>query len=460
LWWHAIWRTNLYGARTSCDGLDASMNQARTTAEKVATAGVAQWAHSGRVRWTICAMLFAATSINYIDRQVIGLLKPTLQNAIGLTEVNYGYIVAAFQVAYAAGLVIAGRLVDRLGTRVGYSLFMGVWSLAAMAHALVRSAFGFGIARVFLGLGEAGNFPAAIKTVADWFPQSERSLATGIFNSGANVGAILAPAIIPWITLRFGWRAAFVTTGLLGLPWVAWWARNYRRPSEYPKLTASELHHIDPGNRAKKASNISWSKLLTYRQTWAFSIAKFLTDPIWWFYLFWLPSYFDSRFHLGLSRIGLPLIVVYNLSVVGSIGGGWLPALFRARQPDVVKARMSAMLICACLAVPIFIAGSLNSEWSAIGLIGLAAAAHQGWSANLFTTASDMFPSSAVGAVVGIGGMAGSLGGVLFSVSAGKILQLSHSYQALFGISASAYLLSVVVLHLLAPGLKKVNVSA
>jgi ACS family hexuronate transporter-like MFS transporter len=436
------------------------MNQPRTTAEKGTAAGVAQLAHPGRVRWTICAMLFAATSINYIDRQVIGLLKPTLQNVIGLTEVNYGYIVAAFQVAYAAGLVIAGQLVDRLGTRVGYSLFMGVWSLAAMAHALARSVFGFGIARFLLGLGEAGNFPAAIKTVADWFPQSERSLATGIFNSGANVGAIVAPAIIPWITLRFGWRAAFVTTGLIGLPWVAWWAKNYRRPSEYPKLTASELHHIHRGEGpAKTGLDIPWWKLLTYRQTWAFSIAKFLTDPIWWFYLFWLPSYFDSRFHLGLSRLGLPLIVVYNLSVVGSIGGGWLPALFRALQPDVAKARMSAMLVCACLVVPIFTAGSLNSEWTAIGLLGLAAAAHQGWSANLFTTASDMFPSSAVGAVVGIGGMAGSLGGVLFSVSAGKILQLTHSYNALFGISASAYLISVAILHILVPGLKKVNVS-
>jgi ACS family hexuronate transporter-like MFS transporter len=404
-------------------------------------------------------MLFAATSINYMDRQVIGLLKPTLQNAIGLTEVNYGYIVAAFQVAYAAGLVVAGRLVDRLGTRFGYSLFMGMWSLAAMAHALARSAVAFGIARFLLGLGEAGNFPSAIKAVADWFPQSERSLATGIFNSGANVGAIVAPAVVPWITLCFGWRAAFVTTGLIGLPWVAWWVKNYRRPSKYPNLTASELHHICSGEGgANTEPEIPWLKLLTYRQTWAFSTAKFLTDPIWWFYLFWLPSYFDSRFHLGLSRLSLPLIVVYNLSVVGSIGGGWLPALFRALHPDVAKARMSAMLVCACLVVPIFTAGSLHSEWTAIGLLGLAAAAHQGWSANLFTTASDMFPSSAVGAVVGIGGMAGSLGGVLFSVSAGKILQLTHSYKALFGISASAYLLSVAILHILAPGLKKVNV--
>ena len=430
------------------------MNPVHTEAEQAP--GVLEWGRPDRVRWTICAMLFVATSINYMDRQVIGLLKPTLQNSIGLTEVSYGYIVAAFQVAYAAGLVVAGRLVDRLGSRAGYSLFMGVWSLAGMAHALARSALGFGIARFFLGLGEAGNFPAAIKTVADWFPQSERSLATGIFNSGANVGAVIAPAIIPWITLRFGWRAAFVTTGLFGLPWIAWWLKNYRKPSVYQRLTGAELHHEYREAGAQMELDIRWLKLLTYRQTWAFSIAKFLTDPIWWFYLFWLPSFFDSRFHLGLSHLGLPLIIVYNVSAIGSIGGGWLPALFRGGR-DVAKARISAMLICATLVLPVLAAGSLNSEWAAIGLLSLAAAAHQGWSANLFTTASDMFPRSAVGAVVGIGGMAGSVGGVLFSVSAGKILQLTHSYVVLFGISASAYLISMAILHILAPNLKKVD---
>ena len=436
------------------------MNRVHKESEQGREAGISQGGRPDRVRWAICAMLFVATSINYMDRQVIGLLKPTLQNSIGLTEVNYGYIVAAFQVAYAVGLVVAGRLVDRLGTRAGYSLFMGVWSLAGMAHALARSAVGFGIARFFLGLGEAGNFPAAVKTVADRFPQSERSLATGIFNSGANVGAIIAPVIIPWITLRFGWRTAFVTTGLFGLPWIAWWLKNYRKPSEYPRLTGTELHHIYGEAGAQMELDIRWLKLLTYRQTWAFSIAKFLTDPIWWFYLFWLPSFFDSRFHLGLSHLGLPLIIVYNISAIGSIAGGWLPALFCGVRRDVAKARMSAMLICAILVLPIFAAGSLNSEWAAIGLLSLAAAAHQGWSANLFTTASDMFPRSAVGAVVGIGGMAGSVGGVLFSVSAGKILQLTHSYVVLFGAAASAYLISIAILHILAPGLKKVDFPA
>lgn len=402
-------------------------------------------------------MLFLATTINYMDRQVIGLLKPTLENSIGLTEVNYGYIVAAFQVAYAVGLVAAGRLVDRLGIRAGYSLFMGVWSLAGTAHALARSALGFGIARFFLGLGEAGNFPAAIKTVAEWFPQNERSLATGIFNSGANVGAIVAPAIIPLITLRFGWQAAFLTTGFFSLLWIAWWLKNYRKPAEHPRLTSAELHYICRETGTQMEPELSWLKLLACRQTWAFSIAKFLTDPIWWFYLFWLPSFFDARFHLGLSRLGLPLIVVYNVSAIGSIGGGWLPAAFRGKRGDVAKARMSAMLVCAVLALPVLMAGSLNSEFAAIGLLSLAAAAHQGWSANLFTTASDMFPRRAVGTVVGIGGMAGAVGGVIFSVSAGKILQLTHSYVALFGISASAYLISVVVLRTLAPNLRKAD---
>lgn len=436
------------------------MNQVHTKPEQARVRALSDAGRPGRVRWTICAMLFAATSINYMDRQVIGLLKPTLEYSIGITELNYGYIVAAFQVAYAVGLVGAGRLVDRLGIRTGYSLFMGVWSLAAMAHALARSAFGFGIARFFLGLGEAGNFPAAVKTVAEWFPQTERSLATGIFNSGANVGAIIAPAIIPWITLRFGWRTAFIATGLLGLPWIAWWLRNYRKPSENPTLTSTELHHIYGDAGAPLERDIPWLKLLTCRQTWAFSIAKFLTDPIWWFYLFWLPSFFDSRFHLGLSHLGLPLIIVYNISMVGSIAGGWLPAAFCGLGLDVAKARMSAMLVCAISALPVLMAGSLDSEWAAIGLLSLAAAAHQGWSANLFTTASDMFPRTAVGAVVGMGGMAGAIGGVLFSVSAGEILQLTHSYKTLFCISASTYLISIAIIRIMAPNLMKVDFTA
>jgi len=402
-------------------------------------------------------MLFVATSINYMDRQVIAILKPTLQHSIGLTEVSYGYIVDAFQIAYAIGLLAAGRLIDRLGTRIGYMVVMIVWSLSAMGHALASTAMEFGFARFFLGLGESGNFPAAIKTVAEWFPQNERSLATGIFNSGANVGAILAPAIVPWVTLRYGWHAAFLITGLFSALWILWWFRHYRKPDDHPTLAAAELRHIYREAAADMGPAVPWRSLLGRRQTWAFSIAKFLTDPIWWFYLFWLPSYFSAKFNLNLSHLGLPLIVVYNVSAIGSIGGGWLPAPFRHVGLSPSSARLAAMLVCACLVVPVFAATTLKSEWAAIALISIAAGAHQGWSANLFTTSSDMFPRSAVGAVVGIGGMAGSVGGALFAFFAGHILQLTHSYASLFGIAASAYLLALIILYLLAPGLRKVE---
>jgi ACS family hexuronate transporter-like MFS transporter len=416
----------------------------------------------GRVRWTVCAMLFAATSINYMDRQVIAILKPTLEHSIGMTEVSYGYIVDAFQIAYAIGLLAAGRLIDKVGTRIGYMLVMAVWSLSAMGHALASTVLEFGFARFFLGLGESGNFPAAIKTVAEWFPQNERSLATGIFNSGANVGAILAPAIVPWVTLRYGWHAAFLTTGLFSVLWILWWFRYYRTPTDHSTLTARELRHIYQEAAADMgpSPSVPWRRLLGFRQTWAFSIAKFLTDPIWYFYLFWLPSYFSAKFNLNLSHLGLPLIIVYNVSAIGSIGGGWLPAPFQRLGLSPNYARLAAMLFCAFLVVPIYTASSAKSVWTAIALISVAAGAHQGWSANLFTTSSDMFPRSAVGAVVGIGGMAGSVGSALFAFFAGHILQLTHSYAVLFGIASSAYLLALIVLYLLAPGLKKVEFAA
>lgn len=422
--------------------------------------GSAPGAGLGGVRWTICAMLFAATSINYMDRQVIAILKPTLEHSIGMTEVGYGYIVDAFQIAYAIGLLAGGRLIDKLGTRIGYMLVMLTWSLSAMGHALANTVLEFGFARFFLGLGESGNFPAAIKTVAEWFPQNERSLATGLFNSGANVGAILAPAIVPWVTLRWGWHAAFLTTGLFSVLWILWWFLYYRRPTDHPTLTARELRHIYQDTAEDFGPSVPWRRLLRCRQTWAYSAAKFLTDPIWWFYLFWLPSYFSAKFNLNLSHLGLPLILVYNVSAIGSIGGGWLPAPFRRLGLTPNYARLAAMLVCASLVLPIFTAASVKSLWSAIALIGVAAGAHQGWSANLFTTSSDMFPRSAVGAVVGIGGMAGSLGSALFAFFAGHILQLTHSYGILFGVASSAYLLALIVLYGLAPGLKKVEFAA
>ena len=402
-------------------------------------------------------MLFFATSINYMDRQVIAILKPTLMHSIGMTEVGYGHITAAFMIAYALGLLAAGRFVDKVGTRIGYMVIMAVWSLSAMGHALANTALEFGVARFSLGLGESGNFPAAIKTVAEWFPQSERSLATGIFNSGANLGAILAPAIVPWVTIRYGWHAAFLVTGAFSAMWIVWWLRNYRKPANHPTLTGAELRYIYQEAAEQLGPSTPWARLLGLRQTWAFSIPKFLTDPIWWFFLFYLPSYFTTRFHLDLSHLGMPLIIVYSASTIGSIGGGWLPAPFRRMGLSATNSRLGAMLLCASLVVPIFSVTYLQSEWAAIALLSIAAGAHQGWSANLFTTSSDMFPRSAVGSVTGIGGMAGAAGGALMMNYAGYILQLTGSYASLFAIASSAYLVALLILVLLAPGLKKVD---
>ena len=404
-------------------------------------------------------MLFVATSINYMDRQVIAFLKPTLQQSIGLTEVGYGNIVWAFQIAYALGLLLAGRFVDKVGTRIGYLFVMATWSLSAMGHALANTALEFGVARFFLGLGESGNFPAAIKTVAEWFPQKERSLATGIFNSGANVGAVLTPLIVPWVTLRFGWHAAFLVTGIFSSVWLVWWFLNYRKPADHPTLTSSELRHIYQEAAENAGPSMPWLKLVGFRQTWGFALAKFLTDPVWWFYLFWLPSYFSSKFKLDLSHLGLPLIVIYSASSLGSIGGGWLPRPFLRLGLSAAKARLAAMLFCAILVVPILTVANVQSEWVAIALLSLAAGAHQGWSANLFTTTSDMFPRSAVGAVVGIGGMAGAVGGALFAYFTGHVLQITHSYGILFAIASSAYLLALVVIYSLTRGLKRVELA-
>jgi ACS family hexuronate transporter-like MFS transporter len=414
-------------------------------------------ARMGRVRWSICAMLFIATSINYMDRQVLSILKPTLEHTIGMTELDYGHIVGLFTFAYAVGLLAAGRFVDKVGTRIGYMVIMAVWSLSAMGHALANSVLAFGIARTFLGLGESGNFPAAIKTTAEWFPQSERSLATGIFNSGTNIGVILASLIVPWVTIHYNWHVAFLVTGLFSALWILLWYSKYRKPVDHPTLTGAELRHIYQEAAEKMGPSTPWAKLLGLRQTWAFTFAKFLTDPIWWFYLYWLPSFFSARFHLNLSHLGLPLVLVYNASTIGSIGGGWLPAPFRRLGLSAVNARLTTMLLFACLVAPVFLINYLHSEWAAIGLLSLAAAAHQGWSANLFTTASDMFPRSAVGSVTGIGGMAGSVGGFLLANYAGYILQLTHSYASLFGIAASAYLIAMLILVSLAPGLKRVG---
>lgn len=408
-------------------------------------------------RWTICALLFFAAVINYIDRQIIGILKPVLQAELGWNEIDYSNIVFWFQVAYAIGFVTIGRLMDWIGTRKGFTLSVGFWSLAAMAHALAHSVMGFSAARFALGLGEAGNFPAAIKTVAEWFPKKERALATGIFNSGTNIGAIVTPLTVPFIAASFGWRPAFIITGLLGFVWLVFWLLLYSKPEEHPRITKEELAHIN-SDPPETATLIPWVSLLTYRQTWAFAIGKFLTDPIWWFYLFWIPGFLYEKFNLSLTSLGLPLVIIYLAADVGSIGGGWLSSALIKRGWTINAARKTAMLVCALCVVPIVFVVQTSNVWVAVALLSLATAAHQGWSANLFTTTSDMFPRRAVGSVVGIGGMAGAIGGMFIAKAAGYILQWTGSYLILFIMAGSAYLTALLLIQLLAPRLTEANV--
>jgi MFS transporter, ACS family, hexuronate transporter len=407
---------------------------------------------TGNYRWAICALLFFGTTINYIDRQVIGILEKDLRNIVGWTQSDYGNITAAFSAAYALGLLISGPLMDRFGTRIGYAVAVVLWSLAGMATALANTALGFGLARAALGLGEAANFPAAIKTVAEWFPKRERAFATGIFNAGSNVGAILAPAAVPAIYYAWGWQAAFILTGAIGFVWLLFWLPLYRRPDEHPKLSKAELAHIQSDPPDPPAVKVPWIQLIPRRQTCAFAIGKYLTDPIWWFYLYWIPSFFREKHQLDLLAVGLPLIVIYLIADVGSIGGGWLSSSLIKRGWTVNKARKTAMLLCALSVVPIVFASQVTSLWAAVALIGLAAAAHQGWSANLFTMTSDMFPRRAVGSVVGIGGMAGAMGGATLATLTGYILdRTGGNYMILFGIAASAYLVALTIIHLLTP---------
>lgn len=412
----------------------------------------------GYYRWTIVAMIFFATTINYIDRQVIGILAPVLEKEIGWNELEYGYIVTAFQAAYAIGLLLVGRIIDRVGTKIGYAIAITGWSFAAMGHALAKSFTGFFTARFSLGLFEAGNFPAAIKTVAEWFPKKERAFATGIFNAGSNVGAVAAPLLVPWITLTWGWQEAFIFTGAIGFIWLVVWWFIYERPEKHKKVSKTELEYIqsDPPDPNVK---IPWLSLIKYKQTWAFAIAKFLTDPIWWFYLYWVPKFLYKEYGLTLDKIGLPLIIIYLMADVGSIGGGWLSSFFIKRGWEVNKGRKAAMLICAICVIPIVLACQASELWMAVALLSLATAAHQGWSANLFTTVSDMFPRKAVGSVVGFGGMAGAIGGMLVATLAGFILQLTGSYMVLFIISGSAYVVAYFIFNLLAPKLQEVNIS-
>lgn len=407
---------------------------------------------TSHIRWTVCALLFFATTINYVDRQVLSILAKTLETSIGWNSIQYGYITAAFQAAYGVGLLMAGRLIDRLGTLMGYAIAIALWSVAAMLHSAATSAFTFGVARALLGLGEASNFPACIKTVAEWFPKSERALATGIFNSGANIGAVVAPLVVPWLALTYGWQSAFLATGALGFVWLVFWLAIYSRPEESRSISARELGYIqsDPPDRS---ASYPWSRLFPKRETWAFAFGKALTDPVWWFYLFWLPKYLQETFGLTLQQIVLPTLVVYNVCSIGSIAGGWISSSLIKQGRTVNFARKTAMLICALCVVPVLYAPYCKSLWGVVALIGLATAAHQGWSANLFTTVSDLFPRAAVGSVVGIGGTAGAVASVGLQIATGYIVQLTHSYLPLFLISGSAYLVALLIIQRLSPKL-------
>jgi MFS transporter, ACS family, hexuronate transporter len=421
-------------------------------------------------RWTICALIFVATTINYLDRQVIGILKPLLESDLNIGEAEYGYIVTCFQLAYTFGMVIAGRLVDRYGTKIGYGVSVLLWSFAAMGHALARGALGFGFWRALLGVSESGNFPAAIKTVAEWFPKRERALATGIFNSGTSIGAVVAPVLVPAIATAWGWQSAFILTGAIGFLWIILWFIYYEIPEKQKRLSQAELAIITSDTEEAQASQepVRWISLLRYRQTWVFFIGKALTDPIWWFYLFWIPGWLSEVRGAGLNikSFGLPLVVIYTSTTIGSISGGWLSSFIIRKGISPFNARKYTMLIFALLVTPVFFAQSPGiSTWEAIALISLAASSHQAWSANIFTTVSDAFPKRAVSSVIGIGGMAGALGGAFVSILAGQLLafykkagHVETGYTIMFGIAACAYLLAWIIMNAFAPKNKVIKI--
>lgn len=392
-----------------------------------------------------------------MDRQVLGVLKTTLQPDLGWNEIDYGHLVFAFQAAYAVGILLMGRLIDRIGTRLGYALAMIFWSLASMGHALCGSLTSFLAARSALGLGESAVFPASIKSVAEWFPKKERALATGIFNAGSNLGAIITPLVAPWIAIQWGWRWVFVILGALGFVWLIFWLLLYRKPEEHPRLSKVELGYIRSAPQPPMAK-ITWARLIPHRQTWAFVVAKFMTDPIWWFYLFWVPDFLQRKHGLALMQIRVPIMVIYVVSDFGSVAGGWLSSWLIARGTSVNVARKTTMLICALCVVPMVFAFHLRSMWGAVLLIALAAAAHQGFSANLFTLTSDTFPAQAVGSVVGMGGMAGAIGGMLIAEIVGYTLQWTGSYMVPFLMAGLAYLLALAAIQLLVPRLEPANI--
>lgn len=419
----------------------------------------------GKYRWVICGLLFWATTLNYLDRTIIGLLKDTLSEEFMWSESDYSNLVICFQVAYAVGLLGAGWLIDRIGTKLGYALSVFVWSIATILHGFARGTFSFALARTLLGLSESGNFPAANKTVAEWYPLKERALAIGIYNSGANIGAIAAPILVPWLAINYGWEYAFYLTGLLGIFWLFFWMIGYQKPEKCKYLSKKELDYINSDRTEKNEketlvtpAKIGFIKLLGYKQTWIFIVGKFFPDPVWWFFLFWLPSFLSSEYGLTGLQISIPLIIVYTISSLGSILGGWFPKYLIEKGIAPIKARWRSMLLFALLPIPVLIvqyAGSINM-WYAISLISLACAAHCAWSANIFSSVSDFFPKHAVASVTGIGGMAGSVGGILIARLAGVLFDyfkaqgnIGDGYQIMFIVCALAYIVAWLIIKLL-----------
>jgi MFS transporter, ACS family, hexuronate transporter len=422
----------------------------------------------GNYRWTICALLFFASTINYLDRQVIGILKPLLESNLNIGEVAYANIVTIFQLCYGISMLLAGRLIDKFGTKIGYGISVIVWSLAAVGHALAKGVIGFGFWRALLGVGESGNFPAANRAIAEWFPKKERALAFSIFNSGTNVGAIAAPLAVPAIIVAWGWQAAFIITGSIGFIWIILWFIFYEIPEKHKKLSANEMEYIksdlDEKNETEKP--VPWAQLLKYRQTWLFFIGKALTDPIWWFYLFWIPGWLSTVRGAGLDikSFGIPLVIIYTSTTVGSVLGGTISSYMIKKGVSAFNARKYTMLIFAVLVIPVYFAQSAGvSTWGAIALISLAASSHQAWSANIFTTVSDAFPKKVISSVTSIGGMAGAIGGAFISVFAGQILNffkkaghVETGYTVMFAIAACAYVLAWIIMYSFAPKVKKV----
>jgi ACS family hexuronate transporter-like MFS transporter len=409
---------------------------------------------ASRYRWGIVALLFAATAINYIDRQMIGVLKPVLQADLGWKESQYADIVFWFQAAYAIGFLFMGRFMDVVGARFGYAIAFGFWTIAHIAHGLAHGVMSFALARFALGIGESGNFPAGLKAVAEWFPQRERALAVGTFNAGANVGAIITPLLVPAITLAYGWRMAFVATGLFSIIWIVAWLAIYRRPRHHARVNATELALIE-SDPVEPAGRMAWSSLFTKRETWAYAVPKFLTDPIWWMFLFWLPDFLGKRYGLDLKSFGPPLVVIYLMSDGGSVLGGWVSSRMMKVGVSVNRARKLTMLGCAIAILPVVFVQNIGSLWLAVLLLGIATAGHQAFSANLLTLPSDLFPRTAVGSVVGIGGTAGAIGGMLIAKFVGYVLDISDSYGPIFAVAGGAYFLAILALHLLSPRLER-----